>query len=317
MFDVAAALIESTGPDEAHGLFISECLGPLFQADICYYLKFDYATSIGQVARTTPHWAARAITPGDMSNSHITSNPFHDHYARPETFAPVRLSDIARPPSRRHTGVFTLAHELGISHSIAFPLSGAPRLAGFMVLRGGTDFSERDIMIAQRLQPLVVAADRQHRQSQPWRAGVAAGRLAGATDVVANLKITPRQLAVLCTMAEGLSTAHIARRLQISQRTVAKHQAQLYRKLGAADRLGAVLRAQHLGLLPLAGVDPGPVPRAEPVRHLPTATGGDRCVVCEAAVATAASGRPRAYCSAACRQRAYRRRASGPTVTVA
>ena len=39
-------------------------------------------------------------------------------------------------------------------------------------------------------------------------------------------------------------------RLGISPRTVHKHQEHLYRKLGAVDRLSAVLRAQEAGVLP-------------------------------------------------------------------
>lgn len=45
----------------------------------------------------------------------------------------------------------------------------------------------------------------------------------------------------------------MARRLGISARTVHKHLQNLYRKLGTADRLGAVLRAQQAGLLPASG----------------------------------------------------------------
>lgn len=50
--------------------------------------------------------------------------------------------------------------------------------------------------------------------------------------------------------ATGSIVEAIARRLLISPRTVHKHQQNLYRKLGAIDRLSAVLRAQEAGLLP-------------------------------------------------------------------
>jgi DNA-binding NarL/FixJ family response regulator len=50
-------------------------------------------------------------------------------------------------------------------------------------------------------------------------------------------------------LSEGLPAAAMARRLGISVRTVHKHLENLYRKLGTADRLGAVLRAQRAGLL--------------------------------------------------------------------
>lgn len=41
-------------------------------------------------------------------------------------------------------------------------------------------------------------------------------------------------------------------------------------------------------------------------------TDGSRCVVCGGAVGSASTGRPRDYCSHACRQRAYRQRRGGP-----
>lgn len=61
--------------------------------------------------------------------------------------------------------------------------------------------------------------------------------------------LTDRELAVLDLVAGGLITVAIARRLGISPRTVAKHLEQAYRKLGANDRVSAVLQASSLGLI--------------------------------------------------------------------
>lgn len=47
----------------------------------------------------------------------------------------------------------------------------------------------------------------------------------------------------------------IGRRLGISERTVHKHIANVYRKLGTRDRVSTVLRAQRLGLVPTAAAD--------------------------------------------------------------
>ncbi len=67
--------------------------------------------------------------------------------------------------------------------------------------------------------------------------------------VDAGVPLTGRELAVLELVAGGLITAAIARRLGISPRTVGKHLEQAYRKLGANDRVSAVLRAHSLGLV--------------------------------------------------------------------
>lgn len=65
----------------------------------------------------------------------------------------------------------------------------------------------------------------------------------------APARVTPRELAVLVLMAEGLTAASIARRLGVTPSTVTKHQENLYRKLETSDRLTTVLRAYAAGLL--------------------------------------------------------------------
>ncbi|MFC5040360.1 helix-turn-helix transcriptional regulator [Ornithinimicrobium kibberense] len=62
--------------------------------------------------------------------------------------------------------------------------------------------------------------------------------------------LTTRERMILTLLAQGRTAAAIASRLAISPRTVHKHQEHLYRKLGAVDRLSAVLAGQRLGLLP-------------------------------------------------------------------
>jgi len=69
-------------------------------------------------------------------------------------------------------------------------------------------------------------------------------------ESAAEAGLTPREIAVLSLLADGMTAEAIGRRLGISNRTVHKHTENLYRKLSATDRLKAVLRAQSLGLLP-------------------------------------------------------------------
>ncbi|GAA1559160.1 hypothetical protein GCM10009827_095200 [Dactylosporangium maewongense] len=68
-------------------------------------------------------------------------------------------------------------------------------------------------------------------------------------DATDETRLTRREREVLTMLGSGLSTRGIAQRLCLSQRTVAKHQEKVYRKLGTSDRLTTVLRAQRLGLL--------------------------------------------------------------------
>jgi len=59
----------------------------------------------------------------------------------------------------------------------------------------------------------------------------------------AHALLTPRELEVLATLAEGMTNKAIARRLDISLHTVKFHVESLFRKLGARTRTEAVMKA--------------------------------------------------------------------------
>jgi DNA-binding NarL/FixJ family response regulator len=61
--------------------------------------------------------------------------------------------------------------------------------------------------------------------------------------------LTERQREILMLISDGLTIQAIAHRLCLSPRTVEKHMQRLYRRLGACDRLNAVLQAQRFGLI--------------------------------------------------------------------
>lgn len=68
---------------------------------------------------------------------------------------------------------------------------------------------------------------------------------------VPALDLTAREREVLDCLAEGLSYEETARQLTLAVSTVQSHVRNLYRKLGASSKVGAVLRARTLGLLGL------------------------------------------------------------------
>lgn len=93
----------------------------------------------------------------------------------------------------------------------------------------------------ERVGPLIRAIDVQYRvvaaTTTPSARG---GHCAG---------LSARELSVLGLVSRGLTATAIATTLQISVRTVSKHQQNIYRKLDVSDRLSAVVRAQELGML--------------------------------------------------------------------
>jgi DNA-binding CsgD family transcriptional regulator len=132
----------------------------------------------------------------------------------------------------------------GTPTQLALPVAMGPNSHRAFVLGRVDPFTPGEMRLAHTLRRLLAGLDRQV-------AALRAGLVKGAPEVAADLRLTPRELAVLGLLAQGLTAVAIGRRLLISDRTVHKHLERVYAKLGAADRLGAVLRAQRLGLLPL------------------------------------------------------------------
>jgi DNA-binding NarL/FixJ family response regulator len=63
--------------------------------------------------------------------------------------------------------------------------------------------------------------------------------------------ISPREIEVLRLVAQGLANKQIARRLEISERTVKAHLGRVFRQIGVADRTSAALWARdHLDVAP-------------------------------------------------------------------
>jgi DNA-binding NarL/FixJ family response regulator len=69
------------------------------------------------------------------------------------------------------------------------------------------------------------------------------------TKYYASDELSPREVEVLKTIAAGRSNKIVADRLAISQDTVKGHMRSILAKLGANDRLDAVLIAMRRGIL--------------------------------------------------------------------
>jgi DNA-binding CsgD family transcriptional regulator len=273
MLQLATMVFEASNAQEPWRLVGEEFLGSLFGADVFLFAEIDYAASTSQLVEALPGWAALNAPVGAVVHEALVQDhPFSWHYSRGAgSLAVTRISDLV--PSRvwRATSGYATIRELfGTSVALALPVQAKP-FRGLGIQRVDHDFSDRDVELARRLQPLLVAMDRHLRSLRRWRSawsGEAQPR--SAEEVAAALRITPRELTVLASLADGLTATAIARRLNISARTVGNHQASLYRKLGVTDRLSAVLRAQEHGLLP----PPRPAPPAQqtpPAQQAPPA----------------------------------------------
>jgi DNA-binding NarL/FixJ family response regulator len=63
----------------------------------------------------------------------------------------------------------------------------------------------------------------------------------------AQVELSPREREVLACVADGLSNKLIARRLEISEKTVKAHLTSVYQQIGVTDRTQAALWAQRQG----------------------------------------------------------------------
>ncbi|HXF72522.1 MAG TPA: helix-turn-helix transcriptional regulator, partial [Actinomycetota bacterium] len=77
--------------------------------------------------------------------------------------------------------------------------------------------------------------------------GALAEALVPGSGSVPRPALSPRQERVLALVAQGLTAGQVARRLGISEKTVEKHKAAIFRKLGVPNQAAAVHAALRRG----------------------------------------------------------------------
>jgi DNA-binding CsgD family transcriptional regulator len=160
---------------------------------------------------------------------------------------PVRTHDVPDTfADPRFCGEWTaLARACDCQEQMALPLRLQPGVHRAFVLGRGQPFTDAELDLGRVLWRVLTGLDRQVSAFARARRDMGpAGH-----DVASAIRLTPREAAVLGLLSEGLTAGAIGRRLAIAERTVHKHLERCYTKLGVADRLSAVLRAQRLGLV--------------------------------------------------------------------
>lgn len=175
--------------------------------------------------------------------SHL-DHPLLRFYLATARRVPMQTADLPVADVRRRRRATEILRAVGAPNQFALPLWLGPGRNRSFVMGRPEVFGEAEVRLVHLLWRLLTGVDRQLQ---------ALARCPGASDVMEDLRLTPRELAVLALLVEGHTAAAIGRRLTIGERTVQKHLEHTYRKLGVRDRLSAVLRAQDLGLLPARG----------------------------------------------------------------
>lgn len=267
MLDLAVEVMSTQDPDRVWPLLTGELLLALDGA-LVVFKEEPWTRERGSVAVWAPQ--PRPGDPGhdESVQRHIREGfPFAGRYGSGRDWTPQSAARITGARAWQHSATAdALRQTLGTRHMLGlpFPCTG-PHVSGFVVHRSGRDFTPHDLRYAARVQPLLQAAAAHRSLLAALREATGSERGQEANRSLA-VPLTPRELTVLHLLATGLPADAMARRLGISPRTVHKHLHALYRKLGTADRLSAVLRAQKAGLLADAAGprDPSGRPRSSP-----------------------------------------------------
>jgi DNA-binding NarL/FixJ family response regulator len=113
---------------------------------------------------------------------------------------------------------------------------------------GATGYLLKDAAPDELLRGIRAAAAGQ----APLAPKAATELLAERRDVRPATELTPREREVLVMVAEGLPNKLIARRLEISEKTVKAHLTRVFQRIGVSDRTQAALWAERhrLGAAP-------------------------------------------------------------------
>lgn len=175
--------------------------------------------------------------------AHVHQHPLISHYRRTADNEPVKISDFLSQQQLHRTGLYAEFFRcVPVEHQIAIRLPGAEaQVIGVALSRARTDFTEADRELLGLLRlPLMTALLRAHARHGAQRAlaTTAPGDLADLTD---------REVQILQLVAVGRTNTAIARSLNVSPRTVAKHLEHIYRKLGVSSRTAAVSHTASAG----------------------------------------------------------------------
>jgi DNA-binding CsgD family transcriptional regulator len=251
MTAVAVAALHERDPRRLWPM-LAAALTDLLGGDVLLYKLDDWNESAGTVG-VSPGAAAEF---GRLSEEAVgllrSGYPFARHYAGGPDRTPVTARRAAGPAWSGSPTARLLGDVLDADHALGIPLpqAGTP-ITGCLLYRSGRDFGDDQIRVARQVQPLLAAVEQQRQLLERWHRLAAPGTPADASgDPAAEMGLTPRETTVLLLLADALTATAMGRRLGISDRTVHKHVANIYRKLGTHDRISTVLRAQRLGLVP-------------------------------------------------------------------
>jgi DNA-binding CsgD family transcriptional regulator len=238
LIDSLADLDQPDRPDKVAEIALPG-LAALVGSDIITYNGIPSAQD--QSAYYT-EYPAQSVDPAALTafEAHLDEHPLLNHFRVMGDGQPVKISDFLDRQEFHRLGLYSeFFRHIPVEHQIAFtlPPENDGRVEGIALNRARTDFTETDRallgIMAGQLGKTLRRARRRHRA----RTALAPAHDDGLAD------LTDRELQVLQQAAQGRTNLAIARAIDVSPRTIAKHLEHIYRKLGVTGRAAAVYRA--------------------------------------------------------------------------
>jgi DNA-binding CsgD family transcriptional regulator len=170
--------------------------------------------------------------------AHVHEHPLVNHYRATGTGEPVMISDFLSRQRFHRLGLYAeFFRGIPVEHQMAISLPGPDaEVIGVALSRARHDFCDKDRALLSVLQtPLIAALLRACRRQH-------ASQALSALPCRGLASLTDREIQILRLVAAGRTNAAIARQLEVSPRTIAKHLEHTYRKLGVSSRAAAAAR---------------------------------------------------------------------------
>ena len=149
------------------------------------------------------------------------------YFERTGDLRPRTMSDLLCPREWRARELYNMCYA-PFQYELAFRLPSEPRYTKTFIFRSSRrDFTERDRLVLELLQPHLERIDYTFERRERMRA---------------DLALTCREREILSWVEAGKTNAEIAQTLWISPLTVRKHLENVYEKLGVRTRTAAVAR---------------------------------------------------------------------------
>jgi DNA-binding CsgD family transcriptional regulator len=252
--DILAEAIDAIQLGEPPTSVIPQRLRTVLRADVASYAWMDMDSTTGGLLTWPKVADVQLMIAATLTTPHL--HPVLSHWSSGYTDVAV-MSELVTDwhAWRSSEGYSLLRRGIGSTEIGGIRLDDGRHRLRMMAVARDIDFTRDEVQLLRDLQRPTMALC----AHADWVARVRPDHQTNsiALTTASETNLTDRELEVLQHLATGILATTIATRMRISARTVQRHLANIYRKLGTKDRLTTVLVSQRAGLLLEPAGDPG------------------------------------------------------------